>query len=131
MTDREKGFINTTSVPVFKYLTNSRSMGMSPTYLLQVADFIAQDMMIQYLQELVKQASQSLAGKNYPEQAASELRANVLNAQSLLAQMKLQSAADQNALDGIDRNLQYLQQQVSTIISTSYQSNYRWGNGND
>ncbi|ASN18258.1 conjugal transfer protein TraH (plasmid) [Pantoea ananatis] len=131
MTDREKGFINTTSVPVFKYLTNSRSMGMSPTYLLQVSDFIAQDMMIQYLQELVKQASQSLAGKNYPEQAASELRANVLNAQSLLAQMKLQSAADQNALDGIDRNMQYLQQQVSTIISTSYQSNYRWGNGND
>ncbi|WP_261643057.1 conjugal transfer pilus assembly protein TraH [Erwinia mallotivora] len=131
MTDREKGFINTTSVPVLKYLTNSRSMGMSPTYLIQVADFIAQDLMIQYLQELVKQAGQSLAGKNFPEQAAGELRNNVAQAQSLLAQMKLQSAADQNALDGIDRNMQYLQQQVSTIISTSYQSNYRWGNGND
>lgn len=121
MTDREKGFINTTSVPVLKYLTNSRSMGMSPTYLIQVADFIAQDLMIQYLQELVKQAGQSLAGKNFPEQAAGELRNNVAQAQSLLAQMKLQSAADQNALDGIDRNMQYLQQQVSTIISTSYQ----------
>ncbi|MEN4931770.1 conjugal transfer pilus assembly protein TraH [Erwinia billingiae] len=131
MTDREKGFINTTSVPVLKYLTNSRSMGMSPTYLIQVADFIAQDLMIQYLQELVKQAGQSLAGKNFPEQAAGELRNNVAQAQSLLAQMKLQSAADQNALDGIDRNMQYLQQQVSTIISTSYQGNYRWGNGND
>jgi len=131
LTDQEKGFINTTSVPVLKYLTNSRSMGMSPTYLVQVADFIAQDMMIQYLQELVKQASQSLAGRNYPEQAAGELRGNVLTAQSLLAQMKLQSTADQNALDGIDRNMQYLQQQVSTIISTSYQSNYQWGTGND
>lgn len=131
LTDKEKGFINTTSVPVLKYLTNSHSMGMSPTYLIQVADFIAQDMMIQYLQELVKQASQSLAGKNFPEQAAGELRNNVLSATSLLAQMKLQSTADQNALDGIDRNMQYLQQQVSTIISTSYQSNYQWGTGND
>ncbi|QAV47702.1 conjugal transfer pilus assembly protein TraH [Pantoea agglomerans] len=131
LSDREKGFINTTSVPVLKYLTNSRSMGMSPTYLIQVADFIAQDMMIQYLQELVKQASQSLAGKNFPEQAAGELRNNVLAATSLLAQMKLQSTADQNALDGIDRNMQYLQQQVSTIISTSYQGNYQWGTGND
>ncbi|MEN4892599.1 conjugal transfer pilus assembly protein TraH [Erwinia billingiae] len=131
MTNREKGFINTTSVSVLKYLTNSRSMGMSPTYLIQVADFIAQDLMIQYLQELVKQAGQSLAGKNFPEQAAGELRNNVAQAQSLLAQMKLQSAADQNALDGIDRNMQYLQQQVSTIISTSYQGNYHWGNGND
>lgn len=82
--------------------------------------------MIQYLQELVKQASQSLAGKNFPEQAAGELRQNVAQAQQLLANMKLQSAADQNALDGIDRNMQYLQQQVSTIISTSYQGNYRW-----
>ena len=106
-------------------------MGQSPTYLIQVADYIAQDLMIQYLQELVKQASQSLAGKNFPEQAAGELRQNVAQAQQLLANMKLQSAADQNALDGIDRNMQYLQQQVSTIISTSYQGNYRWGTSND
>ncbi|WP_134706917.1 conjugal transfer pilus assembly protein TraH [Rahnella sp. CJA17(1/100)] len=131
LSDREKGFLNTTSVPVLKYLTNSQSMGQSPTYLIQVADYIAQDLMIQYLQELVKQASQSLAGKNFPEQAAGELRQNVAQAQQLLANMKLQSAADQNALDGIDRNMQYLQQQVSTIISTSYQGNYRWGTSND
>ena len=122
-----KGFVNTTSVPVLKYLTNAQSMGMSATYLLQVSDFIAQDLMIQYLQELVKQASLSLAGKNFPEEAAAKLRDNIIHAQGLLADMKLQSAADQNALDGIDRNMQYLQQQVSTIVSGSYQSNYHWG----
>ncbi|WP_368302039.1 conjugal transfer pilus assembly protein TraH [Kluyvera sichuanensis] len=127
LTDQEKGFVNTTSVPVLKYLTNAQSMGMSSTYLIQVADFIAQDLMIQYLQELVKQASLSLAGKNFPQEAADQLRDNVMHAQGLLADMKLQSAADQNALDGIDRNMQYLQQQVSTIISGSYQSNYHWG----
>ena len=127
LTDQEKGFVNTTSVPVLKYLTNAQSMGMSATYLLQVSDFIAQDLMIQYLQELVKQASLSLAGKNFPEEAAAKLRDNIIHAQGLLADMKLQSAADQNALDGIDRNMQYLQQQVSTIVSGSYQSNYHWG----
>jgi len=131
LTDKEKGFLNTTAVPVLTYLNNSQSMGMAPTYLIQVADYIAQDLMIQYLQELVKQASQSLAGKNFPEQAARDLRESVAHAQGLLSDMKLQSAADQNALDGIDRNMQYLQQQVSTIISTSYQGNYRWGNSND
>ncbi|MEQ9883209.1 conjugal transfer pilus assembly protein TraH [Pectobacterium brasiliense] len=128
LTAQEKGFINTTSVPVLKYLTNAQSMGMSATYLIQVSDFIAQDLMIQYLQELVKQASLSLSAKNFPEEAASKLRDNVIHAQGLLADMKLQSAADQNALDGIDRNMQYLQQQVSTIVSGSYQSNYHWGN---
>lgn len=127
LTEQEKGFVNTMSVPVLKYLTNAQSMGMSATYLIQVADYIAQDLMIQYLQELVKQASLAMAGKNWPEEAASKLRDNVMHAQGLLADMKLQSAADQNALDGIDRNMQYLQQQVSTIISGSYQSNYHWG----
>jgi len=127
LTEQEKGFVNTTSVPVLKYLTNAQSMGMSATYLIQVADYIAQDLMIQYLQELVKQASLAMAGKNWPEEAAGKLRDNVMHAQGLLADMKLQSAADQNALDGIDRNMQYLQQQVSTIISGSYQSNYHWG----
>nr|WP_318375307.1 conjugal transfer pilus assembly protein TraH [Enterobacter sp.] len=127
LTEQEKGFVNTTSVPVLKYLTNAQSMGMSATYLIQVADYIAQDLMIQYLQELVKQASLAMAGKNWPEEAAAKLRDNVMHAQGLLADMKLQSAADQNALDGIDRNMQYLQQQVSTIISGSYQSNYHWG----
>lgn len=127
LTNQEKGFVNTTSVPVLKYLTNAQSMGMSATYLIQVADFIAQDLMIQYLQELVKQASLSISGKNFPQEAANELRDNVMHAQGLLADMKLQSAADQNALDGIDRNMQYLQQQVSTIISGSYQNNYHWG----
>jgi conjugative transfer pilus assembly protein TraH len=127
MTTQEKGFINTTSVPVMKYLTNAQSMGQSATYLIQVSDFIAQDLMIQYLQELVQQASLSLVSKNFPEEAAAKLRDNVIHAQGLLADMKLQSAADQNALDGIDRNMQYLQQQVSTIITGSYQSNYHWG----
>lgn len=75
----------------------------------------------------MKQASLSLAGKNFPEEAAAKLRDNIIHARGLLADMKLQSAADQNALDGIDRNMQYLQQQVSTIVSGSYQSNYHWG----
>ena len=102
-------------------------MGQPATYLIQVSDFIAQDLMIQYLQELVKQGSISLAGTNFPEEMASQLRDNIIHAQGLLADMKLQSAADQNALDGIDRNMQYLQQQVSTIVSGSYQKNYSWG----
>jgi len=126
ISDQEKGFINTTSVPVLKYLTNARTMGMSATYLIQMSDYIAQDIMIQYLSELVKNASADLAGKNFPESSAQPLRDGVSHAQSLLADMKLQSAADQNALDGIDRNMQYLQQQVSTILVGSYQNNYHW-----
>ena len=88
LTDQEKGFVNTTSVPVLKYLTNAQSMGMSATYLLQVSDFIAQDLMIQYLQELVKQASMSLAGKNFPEEAAAKLRGLADHAVFLLDELR-------------------------------------------
>ncbi|EKF67009.1 putative ATP-binding F pilus assembly protein [Serratia plymuthica A30] len=127
LTDQEKGFVNTTSVPVLKYLTSSASMGQSATYLIKVSDYIAQDMMIQYLQELVKQASMTLVNNNYPEEASKEMRESINNASRLLAEMKLNSNAEQNALDGLDRNLAYMQQQVSTILLSTYQNNYQFG----
>ncbi|CAM3824694.1 conjugal transfer protein TraH [Rouxiella silvae] len=128
LTDTQKGFINSTSVPVLKYIINSSSLGIDATYLSMVSDYIAQDLMIQYLQELVTQANASLSAKNFPEQAAKELKANISSAQTLLVDMKLQSSASQTALDSINRNMQYLQQQVSTQLTSSYQSNYNWGN---
>lgn len=127
LTEKEKGFINSTSVPILKYLTTAQSMGMDGSYLLEMSDFIAQNIMMQYLDELVKQANLALAAKNYPEAASNELRGNIVTASRLLAQMKLDSATAQSALNALEQNMAYLQQQVSTNLLTNYQSNYQFG----
>lgn len=128
LTDKEKGFINTTGVPVLTFLMQSNMLGgQASSYLLTVSDYIAKDIMFQYLSELVQQAQASLLGSNYPEEAAGQLRENIVTAQQLVQQLKIDSNADITALQAINAHLTYLQQQTSTKIGNMYSSNYSFG----
>lgn len=128
LSDKEKGFINTTGVPVLQFLMQSNMLGgQASSYLLTVSDYIAKDIMFQYLSELVQQAQTSLLGSNYPEEAAQELRANIVTAQRLVQQLKVESNADMTALQAINSHLTYLQQQTSTKIGNMYSANYSFG----
>jgi len=129
LSDQEKGFINTTSVPVLTYIIQSNELGgQSSSYLYTVADYIAKDIMFQYLNELVQQAQTSLLGSNYPEESASQLRNNIVTAQAMLRQLKTDSTADVVALQSINENLSYLESQTSSSIGNAWSSNYNFGN---
>ncbi len=54
--DREKGFISSTTVPVFKYLIDPQMLGVSSSVVYQLTDYIGYDIMLQYIQELLQQA---------------------------------------------------------------------------
>lgn len=128
LTDKEKGFVNTTGVPVLTFLMQSNMLGgQASSYLLTVSDYIAKDIMFQYLSELVEQAQTSLLGSNYPEEAAHQLRENIVTAQHLVQQLKLESNADITALQAINTHLTYLQQQTSTKVGNMYSANYSFG----
>ncbi len=127
LTSEEKGFINTTSVPVLKYLTVSQSLGMDPIYLTQMSDYIARDILLRYIGELIDQFNMAVASGNYTEPVAEELRANAVNAMDLLHKMKIESVSRQQELANLERNISYLQQQLSTVMLTNYQANYKFG----
>lgn len=127
LTAEEKGFINSTSVPVLKYLTTSQSLGMDPTYLTQMADYIARDILLQYIGELIDQVNMAVASGNYTEPVAEELRTNAVNALDVLHKMKIESIGRQQELANLERNISYLQQQLSTVMLTNYQANYKFG----
>lgn len=128
LTDKEKGFINTTGVPVLQFLMQSNMLGgQASSYLLTVSDYIAKDIMFQYLSELVQQAQTSLLGSNYPEEAAQQLRENIVTAQQLVQQLKMESNADMTALQAVNEHLTYLQQQTSTKVGNMYSANYSFG----
>jgi len=128
LSDQEKGFINTTSVPVLTYIIQSNELGGQSTgYLLMVADYIAKDIMFQYLSELVQQAQTSLVGSNYPEESAAQLRGNIVSAQMLIQQLKTDSTADVVALQSINENLTYLESQTSSSVGNAWSNNYNFG----
>lgn len=128
LTDQEKGFVNTTGVPVLTYLIQSNELGgQSAGYLETVSDYIAKDIMFQYLTELVQQAQASLLGSNYPEEAAEKLRGNITTAQTLIQQLKLDSNTDITSLQAINENLAYLESQTSSKIGNAFSANYNYG----
>lgn len=59
--DKEKGFISSTTIPVFKYLVDPQMLGVSNSMIYQLTDYIGYDILLQYIQELIQQARAMVA----------------------------------------------------------------------
>lgn len=49
LTEQEKGFISSTTIPVFKYTVNPQMLGVSNSLLYQLTDYIGYDILLQYI----------------------------------------------------------------------------------
>lgn len=98
LTDEEKGFIESTSVPILRYLMDPQMLNISSFYP-NLADYIAYDILLQYLHELLKQASAQL--------------------QSLQSEVNVKA----NILMELEQRMSYLRQQVSTRLMGQYEQN--------
>ncbi|KGI83346.1 conjugal transfer protein TraH, partial [Exiguobacterium mexicanum] len=76
----EKGFIQSTSVPILKYLVDPMQLNINVSILPALSDYIAYDILLQYLLELIDQAKIALGNRNFPEQPFDVLRKNVAEA---------------------------------------------------
>ncbi|MGL4355096.1 MULTISPECIES: conjugal transfer pilus assembly protein TraH [Aeromonas] len=127
LTQQEKGFISSTSVPVLKYLVDPQSLGVANTLLYQLADYIGYDILMQYLQELIQQARIMLGSSNYPEPAIEQLHNSLNQASQNIAVLQSRVQINQSALMVVDRQMSYMRQQLSSRLLERYQSNYKFG----
>lgn len=127
LTTQEKGFINSTSVPVLKYLVDPQSLGVANTMIYQLADYISYDILMQYLQELIQQARIMLSSRNYPEPAIEQLNESLNQASRNIATLQSRVQVNQSALMVVDRQMTYMRQQLSSRLMDRYQSNYKFG----
>lgn len=126
LTPQEKGFISSTTIPVFKYLVDPQMLGVSNSLLYQLTDYIGYDILLQYIQELIQQARASLAVSNYDEAAMDKVIENLNQATQQLAAFQARVQVQQDALLVIDRQMSYMRQQVSARMMTRYQNNYHF-----
>ncbi|HAV7718217.1 TPA: F-type conjugal transfer protein TraH [Escherichia coli] len=96
--DREKGFISSTTVPVFKYLIDPQMLGVSSSVVYQLTDYIGYDIMLQYIQELLQQARAMIATGNYPQTVLDSVLENLNQAQQQIAVFQGQVKVQQDAL---------------------------------
>jgi conjugative transfer pilus assembly protein TraH len=126
MTEQEKGFISSTSIPVFKYLVDPQMLGISNSLVYQLTDYIGYDILLQYIQELIQQARATLSVGNYPEASMSVVMENLNQATQQIAAFQARVQVQQDALLVVDRQMSYMRQQVSARMMTRYQNNYHF-----
>ncbi|PAU99453.1 conjugal transfer protein TraH [Arsenophonus sp. ENCA] len=129
LTEKEKGFITSTTIPIFRYLVDPQMLGVSNSVLYQLADYIGYDILLQYMQELIQQARGMLSIGNYPQPVIDTLLENLNQATAMISQFQSRVQVQQDALLVVDRQMSYMRQQVSSKMLTRYQNNYHFHGG--
>lgn len=124
LSNAEKGFINSTTIPVLKYLSTASSLGWDASYLNNISDYIAEDMMLVYLKGLVKAVQASTGAKNYPEHIMAELIDNIHRSEDAIKDLpSIKCFEKRNETMVIQQQILYMQKQVSSKLTNSYQAN--------
>ncbi len=111
--DKEKGFISSTTIPVFKYLVDPQMLGVSNSMIYQLTDYIGYDILLQYIQELIQQARAMVATGNYDEAVIEHINDNMNDATRQIAAFQSQVQVQQDALlVVVDRQMSYMRQQL-------------------
>ncbi|HAT1515136.1 TPA: F-type conjugal transfer protein TraH [Morganella morganii] len=126
LSSQEKGFIQSTSVPILRYLVDPMMLNIKSSVLPTLSDYIAYDILFQYLQELIDQARVQMNSKNFPEEQMKSLRENIAEANRQLESLQQTVEVKSNVLMDLDRQMSYLRQQTSSQLQERFQQNYRF-----
>jgi len=123
----EKGFIQSTSIPVMRYLVDPMQLSLNTNMLASVSDYIAYDILQQYLKELIDQARMQMASRNFDQEVMDSLNANIRTASAQLDSLQRNVQVKSDALTEMERQMAYLRQQTSSQLLERYEQNYRFG----
>ena len=126
LSPKEKGFIQSTSIPILKYLVDPMQLNIQANLLPALADYIAYDILLQYLQELIDQAKVAMGSRNYPEEPLKILRKNVSEASRQLEALQQMVNTKANVLIELERQMSYLRQQTSSQLQERFMQNTRF-----
>ncbi|BBG61842.1 conjugal transfer pilus assembly protein TraH [Providencia rustigianii] len=126
LTGKEKGFIQSTSIPILKYLVDPMQLNIQANLLPALADYIAYDILLQYLQELIDQAKSAIGSRNYLEEAVKPLRENIAEASRQLESLQQMVNTKANVLIELERQMNYLRQQTSSQLQERFMQNTRF-----
>lgn len=127
LTVKERGFISSTAIPVYKYIADPQMLGVSASVVYQLTDYIGYDILLQYIQEMVQQARAMMATGNYDQAVIDSINNNLNEATRQIAFFQSQVQVQQDALLVVDRQMSYMRQQVSARMLQRYQNNYHFG----
>lgn len=124
LTEKEKNFIESTSIPVLKYLIDPMSVQLSKLLINDLTNFIAYDLLYQYITEQMKIYNIAAVNTNVPGDVAEKLMALNARARQQLENIRATLTFQESALLKLEQQMHYIRTQASTNLISSYLSNY-------
>ena len=106
------------------------SLSVSESLFAQLADYIACDIYLQYLEAVVKVVNGSLATKDYPADSMRDLRRGISEAQGALNSLRAEVQVKESALISAQQQIRFIRQQVSSRMTDRYMGNYQFSRTN-
>lgn len=120
----EMEFIGKTSLPIFKFIQVSLMSGAT-THNLEYASLIAQDMVAQYLYEVLDQVERSLASSNYGE-AKKEVENGLAKAKTFIRDMDNKAQVRAIAITNLIQNSMENEKLVAGKLSGQLRANLEY-----
>lgn len=127
LTNNEKALISSTRVRLLRYIIDSASVGMDQSVVSSLAEYIAADMVMSYINGLIDVAASGASGTLDTEEENKHFRENLRQVRNELGQRVARIQVQQNGLAEYDRSLAGMRQQLSSSVSDSVLSNYHFG----
>lgn len=125
--DKEKGFIFSIIIFVFKYLVDLQMFGVFNSMIYQLMDYIGYDILLQYIQELIQQVWVMVVMGNYDEVVIGYINDNMNDVIWQIVVFQLQVQVQQDVLLVVDCQMSYMCQQFFVCMFSCYQNNYYFG----
>jgi conjugative transfer pilus assembly protein TraH len=129
LSEKEKAFINATNIPILSYIMDPLSLGMNESVAMRMSTYIAHDMLIKYMREVIDETRGAINGKPLNREALSVINDNISIAYTRLTQLQNDIQIQQSTLQSVMSDMSYMRQQLSSRMLSTYQSNYRFEGG--
>ncbi|QGY32526.1 conjugal transfer protein TraH [Pantoea cypripedii] len=127
LSENERALISSTRVRILRYTIDSASVGLDQSVVSSLAEYIAADMVMSYINGLIDVAASGAAGTLDTEAENQHFRENLRQVRNELSQRVARIQVQQNGLAEYDRSLRDIRQQLSTSLSDQVMSNYEFG----
>ncbi|MEQ5349957.1 conjugal transfer protein TraH [Proteus genomosp. 6] len=126
LTDKEKTFINSTRVPIQRFIVDSAMLNMDASFITNQSEYIALDITLAYIDGLIDTVEMAAAGSLNTEEENKQFQDNLASVRVKLGQRLNKIQIKQNSFLEADRQLSTLRKQLSNSVSSQMMQNYTW-----
>ncbi|PHM59564.1 conjugal transfer protein TraH [Xenorhabdus ishibashii] len=126
LNDKEKMFINSTRVPIHRFIVDSAMLNMDSSFITNQSEYIALDITLAYIDGLIDTVEMAAAGSLNSEEENKQFQGNLASVRTKLGQRLNKIQIKQNSFLEANNQLMILRKQLSNSVSSQMMQNYTW-----